>query len=198
MKNDHVTFHPFFVTMARTKRDKAPKAGEHKEKLAAKKSKKSKVADGGGGAEVVVKPRRHRPCVVALRRIKQSAKSTDTCIQRSPFVRLVKEQAALKGVFVSTDPAKIRIQRDAADLMQRLVESDLTTWIGGGYALTQHREKDMLTAADLAMYEELQSGEPLQLAHEIRDQLCHAKAVLLKCEVRSQKAAKSGDKENVV
>ena len=76
--------------MARTKQTarnctggKAPR-----KQLATKAARKSAPASGG-----VKKPHRYRPGTVALREIRRYQKSTDLCIRKLPFQRLVREIA---------------------------------------------------------------------------------------------------------
>lgn len=184
LRND-IDFILHSTIMTRVKSIVRPTTGG---KLATKRAAKKKVATAKtepvvAAKEVTTTVRRHKRGVVALRKIKKVAKSTDTCIQRDPFSRLVREIAA--KYFHTAEP--IRFEKKALELIQAVTEQRTIACLTESYLLTAHRSADMLKAKDIAQREELQDARFPVLANMIRDQLCESTALLLKCEERTVK-----------
>lgn len=182
--------------MTKTKKTPGPKAtASLGEKLAAKqvRTSKKRLADGvtkpkGKDADVKV-VRRHKPGVVALSEIRKQAKLTDSCIERAPFIRLVKEvcqPAFKKGV-------DVRVSSDAIDNLMPFIEQVVVESLSESDKLRNHRGKKQLTVSDMAAREDI-VGHPL-VAATIRQRLCDSHTVVLRCEERTAKRNAKKDEE---
>lgn len=174
--------------MGRTKSTPAP-SGQPQTQLAAKKAAKRQVkmtASSSEGGDVVVAKkaaRRHKPGVVALLKIERERKSTKAGLRRGSFVRLAKELA----------PQLVKMTDEAKSLVQRIVEQALVDTYRGAYQLAAHRDAPMLTARDVAQYEALAGSS--EVAARIREELLEPRQLLLKCQERSQKAARRKERK---
>ena len=90
------------------------------------------------------KSRRFHPGTVALREIKQYQRSSDTLIQRSPFVRLVKE--VLQGI----NP-EMHIQSLATVALQEAAEAFLTSLFEDSNLIAIHGKRTTVTDKDLKL-----------------------------------------------
>ena len=99
--------------MARTKQTarKCTAGKAPRKQLATLAARKSAPASGG-----VKKPHRYRPGTVALREIRRYQKSTDLCIRKLPFQRLVREIAQeFKGYDLRFQSTAILANQEAAE-----------------------------------------------------------------------------------
>lgn len=63
----------------------------------------------------VKKPRRYRPGTVALREIRRYQKSTDLCIKKAPFERLVREVAQDYKSYLRFNSSAVRALHEASE-----------------------------------------------------------------------------------
>lgn len=184
------------MTRLKSTPQKATEGGRVAQKQARKTNKKAtktvttKEAPAAGG-------RRHKPGVVALRELRHQIKSFDVAIQKAPFSRLVREIA---DKFIHVKNAKngahrrARFEADAMELLQQVIEQRLVSTLADSYKLTAHRAKDMLTAADIAQREELRNPPNHNVAKDIREELCEAQKMMIKCQERSLKAKERAER----
>jgi histone H3/H4 len=167
--------------MARSKSSKAPErdatalAAKQNRAKAAKAKKPVLVRDGG-----VAVWRRHKPGVVALAQIKKQQKSKKMGMRRAPFMRYVKE---LSREFAGH---ALKFTDEAKTVLQRVCEQKFIECMRNSNKLAAHRGAPMLTARDVAQYEELVGS--VDVADRIRSALCAEQPLLLACQQRSQKA----------
>ena len=127
--------------MARTKQTARKCTGGKapRKQLATMAARKSAPASGG-----VKKPHRYRPGTVALREIRRYQKSTDLCIRKLPFQRLVREIAQdFKG--------DLRFQSTAILANQEAAESYLVGTFEDANLLAIHAKRVTIMPKDIQL-----------------------------------------------
>ena len=135
-------------TMARTKQTVRASTGGKKPRrqYSTKAAKKNPN-------KVVHKPHRFRPGTVALREIRKYQKSTELCIKRLPFQRLVREVA-------QQYKADCRFQVSAMVALQEATEAYLVELFEDTNLCAIHAKRVTIQPRDLALAQRIRGGRP--------------------------------------
>ncbi len=96
------------------------------------------------------KPVHFRPGTVALREIRREQKSTQNILQRTPFVRMVRDIVKQYG-------DSIKFGAKAMNALQDMTEAHMIASIKDGHSLALYSNRKSLKASDLALAEKLSS-----------------------------------------
>ena len=132
--------------MARTKQTvRKSTGGKQPRRIYAKKASKKNPN------KVVHKPHRYRPGTVALREIRKYQQSTDLCIKKLPFQRLVREIA-------QTYKADLRFQVSAMAALQEATEAYLVEIFEDTNLCAIHAKRVTIQPRDLALAQRIRGG----------------------------------------
>lgn len=140
------------------KKKEIPKIGliKNEKKLHKKKQSKEKIKHLIGKkdkTEILVKKRRSKPGIAALRQIKKLQKTVDHLIPKLSFSRFVRE---ITQNIVGDD---MRFTVSALDAIQEAAEAHLTTTFENSYKLSMHRKRITLMPSDIRLYMEFKQSK---------------------------------------
>lgn len=123
------------------------------QRLSATRSQGHKKVAQAKRARAPPKARRFKPGTVALREIRQQQRSTELCIPKLPFMRLVRELIA----DVVRPGDAVRIQASALEALQEAAESFLITEFEASLLCALHAKRVTLLQKDMEVLRRVRS-----------------------------------------
>ena len=121
-------------------------------KQTARKASKHPIGKKAPKAGAVKKTYRHRPGTVALRDIRRLQKSTEFCMRRYPFQRLVREI-----IHVQTNKPDVRIQAAALEALQDATEAYMVELFEDANYCAIHGKRVTLMSKDMQLAQKLRN-----------------------------------------